>query len=149
MPWRYMRECMHRAMLLDLGHTWRWVVSFMPRPLYPPGKSPEYPFDRRLGEPQSQSGGHGGEKILVPTGTRNEWRDEICTKNFTRRTYFPKHQFHNFGVHSLSMFFAWVCLQCFHSVIGWLMNWKRFGRKWSQPNQSPIPVFACRNWEKP
>jgi hypothetical protein len=27
------------------------VVSFMPRPLYPRGKSPRYPLDRRLGQP--------------------------------------------------------------------------------------------------
>jgi hypothetical protein len=27
----------------------RSVISFTPRPLYPQGKSPWYPFDRRLG----------------------------------------------------------------------------------------------------
>jgi hypothetical protein len=32
------------------------VVRFIPRPLYPQGKSPQYPLDRRLGGPQSQSG---------------------------------------------------------------------------------------------
>jgi len=37
------------------------VVSFTPRPLYPQGKSPWYPLDRRLGGPQSHSG-HGGEE---------------------------------------------------------------------------------------
>jgi hypothetical protein len=35
----------------DLGISWRWVVSFMPRPLYPRGKSPRYPLDRRAPEP--------------------------------------------------------------------------------------------------
>jgi hypothetical protein len=39
---------------LDLGTSW-WVVSFTLRPLYPPGWSPRYPFDRRLGEPQNRS----------------------------------------------------------------------------------------------
>jgi hypothetical protein len=29
-------------------------------------------LDRRLGEPHSRSGQHGGEKILDPTGTRTE-----------------------------------------------------------------------------
>jgi hypothetical protein len=29
------------------------VVSFTPRPLYPQGKSPCYPFDRRLGGPRA------------------------------------------------------------------------------------------------
>jgi len=33
----------------DLGTRWRWVVSFTPQPLYPQGKSPWYPLDRRLG----------------------------------------------------------------------------------------------------
>jgi hypothetical protein len=33
--------------------SWRWVVNFMPRPLYPRGKSPRYPLDRRLGGPHS------------------------------------------------------------------------------------------------
>jgi hypothetical protein len=32
------------------------VVSFTPRPLYPQGKSPQYPLDRRLGGPQNRSG---------------------------------------------------------------------------------------------
>jgi hypothetical protein len=54
---------------LDLGTSWRWV-KFTPRPLYPQGKSPRYPLDRRLGGPQSQSGWFREEKILHPTGTR-------------------------------------------------------------------------------
>jgi hypothetical protein len=44
-------------------HRRRWVVSFTPRPLYPHGKSPWYPLDRRLGGPQSRSGRGGEEKI--------------------------------------------------------------------------------------
>jgi hypothetical protein len=38
--------------ILDLGTRRRWVASFAPRPLYP-----RYPLDRRLGGPQSRSGG--------------------------------------------------------------------------------------------
>jgi hypothetical protein len=52
---------------LDLGTSWRWVVSFTPLPLYPQGNSPQYPLDRRLGRPRSRSGQHGEEKILDPT----------------------------------------------------------------------------------
>jgi hypothetical protein len=48
----------------DLGTTWRSVVSFTPRPLYPQGKSPWYPLDRRLGGAQSRSG-HGGEDMMM------------------------------------------------------------------------------------
>jgi hypothetical protein len=46
------------------------VVSFKPRPLYPRGKSPGYPLDRRLGGPHNRSERRGEEKILAPTGTR-------------------------------------------------------------------------------
>jgi hypothetical protein len=35
-----------------------------------PGKSPRYPFYRRLGGPQSRSGRYGEAKIFYPTGTR-------------------------------------------------------------------------------
>jgi hypothetical protein len=55
---------------LHLGTSWRWVVSFTPRPLNPRGKSSRYPLDRKLGGPQSQSGRRGEEKILDPTGSR-------------------------------------------------------------------------------
>jgi len=38
------------------------MVSFTHRPLYPQGKIPWYPWDRRLGGTESQSGGDGEEK---------------------------------------------------------------------------------------
>jgi hypothetical protein len=55
---------------LELGTSWRWVVSFTPRPLYLLWESLRYPLDRRLGWPQSWSGRRGEEKIIYPTGTR-------------------------------------------------------------------------------
>jgi hypothetical protein len=39
------------------------VVSFMPRPLYPQGKSHFYPLDRRLGGPQNRPGRGGEEEV--------------------------------------------------------------------------------------
>jgi hypothetical protein len=42
------------------------MVIFTLRPLYPQGKSPWYPLDRRLGGPQSQSGRGGEEKNSQP-----------------------------------------------------------------------------------
>jgi len=43
----------------------------MPWPLYPQGKSPWYPLDRRLGEPQSRSGcGSEEKKFPTPVGNR-------------------------------------------------------------------------------
>jgi hypothetical protein len=41
--------------ILDIGTRWRWVVSFTHRPLFPPGKEPLVPLDKRLGESQSWS----------------------------------------------------------------------------------------------
>jgi hypothetical protein len=67
---------------LDLGISWR-VVSFMPRPLYPRGKSPRYPLDRRLAEPQSRSGRRGEEKILDPTPDSNS--DPLVVQPVTSR----------------------------------------------------------------
>jgi hypothetical protein len=66
---RRRRRCINPP-FVDLGTSSRWVVSFTPRPLYPLGKSPRYPLDRRLGEPQSRSGRCGEEKNLNFTGTR-------------------------------------------------------------------------------
>jgi hypothetical protein len=52
--------------ILDFGTRWSWVVSFTPQLLYPQGKSPYYPLDRRLGGPQNLSGRDGGEKNSQP-----------------------------------------------------------------------------------
>jgi hypothetical protein len=48
------------------------VVSFTPPPLYFQGNSPFYPFDRRLGGPQSRSG-RGGEEKNSQKATE-DWR---------------------------------------------------------------------------
>jgi hypothetical protein len=53
------------------------MISFRIRPLYL-----RYPLDRRLGEPQSQSGGYGKENILDPTGT---WTPDINLKSVSSR----------------------------------------------------------------
>jgi hypothetical protein len=45
-PLRRMGECWYNFIILDLGTSWRWVVSFTPLPLYPWGKSLRYPLDR-------------------------------------------------------------------------------------------------------
>jgi hypothetical protein len=42
--------------ILDLGTRWKWVVSFTPLPLYPQGRNPWHPLNRRLGGPRSRSG---------------------------------------------------------------------------------------------
>jgi len=52
--------------IIDLGSRWRWVVSFTRLPLYPQGKSPWHPLDKRLDGPQSRSGRGGIEKNSRP-----------------------------------------------------------------------------------
>jgi hypothetical protein len=47
-PWRCMEEWMYRSHFLDLGTSWRWVVSFTPWTLYP-----RYPLLRRLVDPRA------------------------------------------------------------------------------------------------
>jgi hypothetical protein len=42
-----------------------WRYSFTPRSLYSRGKSPRYPLDRRLGQPQSRSGRCGVDKNIL------------------------------------------------------------------------------------
>jgi hypothetical protein len=62
--------------ILHLCTRWKWTVSFMPRPLYPQGKSPRYPLDRRLGGPQSRSG-HGGEEEKSQRAPVGNWTPVI------------------------------------------------------------------------
>jgi hypothetical protein len=52
--------------LLNLSTRRRLVVSFTPRQLYPQGKNPWYPLDRRLGGSQNRSGRGGEEKNSQP-----------------------------------------------------------------------------------
>jgi hypothetical protein len=56
---------------LRLGTRCRWVVSFTTRPLYPQGKIPCYPLNRRLGGPQSRSGKVVKRKIPRPCQESN------------------------------------------------------------------------------
>jgi hypothetical protein len=66
MSWRRMGKWMYRAtFFLNLGTSWKWVVSFTPRPLYLSGKSFRYPLDRRLGGRQ--------ESAWTTWGRENPW----------------------------------------------------------------------------
>jgi hypothetical protein len=47
--------------IFKVGSRWRRMGSFTHRPLYPPGKRPRYPLDRRLCGPQRRSGRRGEE----------------------------------------------------------------------------------------
>jgi len=62
-----MKACRrHRSTHLNLStRGGQWSVRALP--LYSQGKSGQYPFDRRLGGPKSQSGCFG-ENVLAPAG---------------------------------------------------------------------------------
>jgi hypothetical protein len=51
---------------LDPGTSWRLVISFTPRPIYP-----RFQLDRRLGGPQNRCGCCGEPKIVYPTWNSN------------------------------------------------------------------------------
>jgi hypothetical protein len=57
------REDAQLLLINDLGTRWGWLVSITPRPRFTPGeRTPRYPLDRSLGEPQSRSGLRGQRK---------------------------------------------------------------------------------------
>jgi hypothetical protein len=68
------------------------VVSFTARPLYPQGKSPWYPFDRRLGGPQGRSG-HGVEEknSQPPPGIETRSSDQTNNNLNKRHNCKKKH----------------------------------------------------------
>jgi hypothetical protein len=68
MSWRHMGEWRYNSTFLDIGTSWKWVVSFTPLPLHPRGKIPRYPLHRRLGGPYSRSWRCGEEKSLTMLG---------------------------------------------------------------------------------
>ena len=55
-PWRVRGAWSTAPRILNLGTRWRWVVSFMPRPLYPWRKSLHFSLNRRFSEFQSRLG---------------------------------------------------------------------------------------------
>jgi hypothetical protein len=67
--------------IIGLDTKWRCAVSFKLRPLYPHGKSPQHPLDRKLGEPMSRYG-HGGD----------EKNSQISIKNLSTRLELDKVQ---------------------------------------------------------
>jgi hypothetical protein len=73
---------------LDLGTIWRWVVSFIPLPLYSRRKNPLYSLDRRSGGPQGRSGWYEEVKFLYlwscdpqPVAMHTRYRSEIGVLN--------------------------------------------------------------------
>jgi hypothetical protein len=70
-PWRYIGRCI-ALLVLNLGTSHRWVVSFMPHSLYSKGQYPWCSSNLRLGLPQRQSGCFGEEKNRLFLGFINK-----------------------------------------------------------------------------
>jgi hypothetical protein len=58
-----MVDWMYSSTVLELGTSWRQVVSFTPLPIYPKGKSSLYSLDRSVGGPHIQRG-RCGEHVI-------------------------------------------------------------------------------------
>jgi hypothetical protein len=58
-------------LILNFGTRWRWVVNFTPRSFSRCGKSPRYPIDRGLHEPQSWFKCCGWQKNLLSVTISN------------------------------------------------------------------------------
>jgi hypothetical protein len=60
------KEGKHRPVIdsciLNHRTRWRWTVNFTLQPLYPPGKKPRRPVNRRLSGTRSRLGRFGGQK---------------------------------------------------------------------------------------
>jgi hypothetical protein len=69
-PWRVCVSGYIEPYFLSVGANLRWVFSFTYSSLYPQGKTPRCPLNRRLGGPQYRSGRRAEERILDPTGAQ-------------------------------------------------------------------------------
>jgi hypothetical protein len=69
--------------ILELGTRCWSVTIFTLRPLYPQGKSPWNPSDRRLGGPQNLSGRGGEEKNSQPLQELEPPTFQLVTQRYT------------------------------------------------------------------
>jgi hypothetical protein len=99
MPWRHMGEWKFGCTIFVLSTRWRWVISFMPLPFYPRGKSPQSPMDRRLG---------GGNHDIIRT-LHNLWKSNSCI-SFAA---YPGHTHTHFPFEDLSSLYVRISL-CDH-----------------------------------
>jgi hypothetical protein len=132
--------------ILDLGTRWRWVFSFTARPLYLQGKSPWYPWDRRLGGPQRRSGRGGEEKNSQPPPgieakrTFVDCSANIVTKLWARWPGFNSRQGAGF------LFFVTASRPALRSTkrpIRWVFGAVSPGVKWSGREYDHLPLSSA------
>jgi hypothetical protein len=94
-PWRRMVECMYRSIFSWPRHCLEVSSQLnVPAALSPGNEPPRYPFDRRLGRPQSPSGRRGEEEVLglYPDSSSDSsvvqkgWCIMICVYVYVGRT---------------------------------------------------------------
>jgi hypothetical protein len=96
--------------ILNQGTRWRWVVSFTPRPLYPQGKNPWYPLDRRVGGPQSRSERGGEDKNSKPLqGLEPPIFQPIAQRYTTELSRLPLYLWFSHIFHSIFELRYWYC----------------------------------------
>jgi hypothetical protein len=67
-PWRLLMSGDINPSSLNLGTTWKRLVNFTLRPLYPQGKNPQYPLNMRLGGPYLLGTIWRRKKSAIPIG---------------------------------------------------------------------------------
>jgi hypothetical protein len=125
---------------LDLDTNWKWVVSFMPRPLYPRGKSLRYSLDTRLDVHQSWSGWCGEEKILDPSRTQTPTPWSSSPQSVTIPIALSR-VLHNTNLKQIIFWYiewyrayvyraAWLVISCCSKIIrGVFKKYQTFGRQ--------------------
>jgi hypothetical protein len=117
-----MGEWRYRSIILDLGTRWKWVVSFMPRPL-----NPRYPLDRVLGGHQSWSGRWGEEKNLTSFGNRTPAIQPVALQAAPFRAlnkFAPLLKHHAMKIHAVAGDEWWpISLRKSQCLTHWIRDW--------------------------
>jgi hypothetical protein len=84
-----MGEWMHRSIFLDLDTSWRWVVSFPPRLLYPRGKSPHNHWIGGCVDPRVGLDNMEKWKFLTPPGLELRLQGRPASSQSLYRLHYP------------------------------------------------------------
>jgi hypothetical protein len=69
--WAFIACSRAKFTIINLGTTWKWIISFTPRPVYPREKSEWYPLKRKLRGLRNQSGHFAERKSVACTGNQS------------------------------------------------------------------------------
>jgi hypothetical protein len=146
MAWRCMGEWEFTTSILNLNTRWRSVVSFTPQLFYVWGKSPQYPMERRLGGPHSQSGCFGEEKNLLPllaieSQLSSPWPSLYSLSYCSSQVFVFARTYSHTHTHTHKYIHIWLTLII---LISQTLLWYRCGRGWKEDTLS----FSVRIWRK-